>query len=361
MKLLSKTDPGFAEAWETFFRTERTSPFFSPRWIQYQIAYAGDQHVEDLSFVGVDKSGRPLVICPLFLEEREGARLLSYRGEYLHALRAPLVTTSLSAKKRESVRNEAFEEIDRVAERTGAAKVTFLIDPLCEDSRMEGYNYLLRYGFLDASMTTVLIGLEQGAEPLRSSLRSSYKSLINQANREFSIEVFDSESIDASIFDAYVQLHTKAAGRVTRPERTFEIQFEMIRGDEGSLVGVRQGEDWVGFVQFLHSPTAAYYASGAQDPECDANTLGPGMQWAAMTYYGDRRLPRMELDNQYFGPQFFEIPSGKDIGISFFKRGFAGELTPLFRGTKYYDRATMEREIVDNAHRLVGAYFEQAG
>lgn len=357
MKFLTRSDPGFDQAWLDLLESEVTSPFFSLRWIDYQIAYAAEQHLADLSFVGVDQSGRPVVMCPLFLEERDGLRFLSNREEYLQALRAPVVATWPSAKRRERIRSAAFGEVDRLAASTGAVKLTFLVDPLCADSRREGYNYLFKYGFLDASLTTVLINLQDGPERLHASLRGSYKSLINEANRDLSVELFDARSVNAGVFQAYVDLHAKAAGRRTRPERTFEMQYEMILADEASLVGVRQADKWLGFSQFLHTPATTYYASSAQDPDLASNNVGPAMLWAAIRWYSDRKVPWMELDSQYFGPQLFENPSRKGIQISFFKRGFGGVLKPRFRGTKYYDPNVMQAEIRDLSNRLVDAYF----
>jgi hypothetical protein len=361
LRIIRAADPGFEDAWDRLFESESISPFYSRRWLEYQVAYAADQHVEDLTFVGVDKSGLPVVICPLFLEQRDGRRLFSYRGEYIHALRAPVVTTNQPEKQRERVREAAFEEIDRVAREFGAVKLTMLADPLCLDTQQQGYNYLSRFGFQDASLTTVLLNLGEGLENLRSRMRASYKSLINKANAEFDIQVFDGRTTTPAIFNSYVQLHRKAAGRVTRPARTFAIQYEMILADEAILVGARQHGEWKGFVNFLHSRTATYYASGAQDPAADSAGIGPAMQWAAMKYYADRRLRWMELDNQYFGPQLFEIPSPKDIHISFYKRGFGGDLKPIFRGIKYYDREMMAQELTARTRELTVASFPSVG
>lgn len=359
VNVIRRSEHGFAEAWDQLFTAEAISPFYSRQWLEYQVAYAGDHHVEDLTFVGVDESNLSVVLCPLFLEQRHGRRLLSYRGEYLHALRAPIVTMTKSERQRERLRQAAFDEIDRLAREHCAVKLTMLADPLCGDTQQEGYNYLTRFGFLDASLTTVLLDLSGGLEKLRPRMRSSYKSLINKANTEFDIQVFDAKTMTPEIFDAYVQLHHKAAGRVTRPARTFEIQHQMIRADEATLVGAQQHGEWKGFVNFLHSRTATYYASGAQDPALDSVGVGPAMQWAAMKYYASRQVTWMELDNQYFGPQFFEIPTEKDIHISFYKRGFGGNLAPLFRGTRYYNREAMTQELADRSRELADAMFPQ--
>jgi len=81
------------------------------------------------------------------------------------------------------------------------------------------------------------------------------------------------------------------------------------------------------------------------------------MQWTGIEYYKSRGVRYLELDNQYFGAQLFECPSQKEISISFFKRGFGGTLTPLYRGVKYYDKSLMSLELETYMNNLTKNYF----
>ena len=359
MQFIYKYDLRFNSLWEKFLqRNTDISPFYSLVWMKYQAAYSDDRFKDDHSFVAINKLGSVLAICPLYLEQYGDEKRLSYRGEYLEALRAPLITGDISQKNRDMIRRALFGEIDRIAQQNGAVKCNFIVDPLCGDSHREGYNYLSRYGYLDASLTTILIDLRKDLTSLWKDLRASYKSLIKKSQRMYKIVVLDANSITKEKFLAYADIHHKAAGRITRPQRTFDVQYEMLLSNNACLIGVEIGGSWAGFAYFMHSEYSAYYGSGAEDPEIETKTpLGPVMQWTAIEYYAGKGCRYIELDNQYFGPQFFECPSTKDMTISFFKRGFGGSLKPLYRGVKYYDKRVMAAELDYLKNVVMERYF----
>lgn len=363
MKFVTNKDPKFKSLWKDFLHQNTDiSPFYSLAWMDYQAAYSEDRLKLDLSFVALDDAENIAAICPLYLEQYGDIRRLSYRGEYLQSLRAPLVSGYVFPKRRDKIRQELFEKIDQIALESGAAKCNMIIDPLCGDSQIEGYNYLGRYGYLDASLTTMLIDLRKSTSDLWKDLRASYKALINKSERIYKTSVMDASSVTRAQFDAYVEVHHKAAGRITRPQLTFDIQYEMLKNDQACLIGVEVDGAWAGFAYFLHTKHSAYYGSGAEDPTLVTDTpLGPVMQWAAIKYYADSGLKFIELDNQYFGPQLFECPSAKDMSISFFKRGFGGSMTPLYRGIKYYNKELMTAELNSLKDALVVSYFTESG
>ena len=58
---------------------------------------------------------------------------------------------------------------------------------------------------------------------------------------------------------------------------------------------------------------------------------------------------------QQFSQQIFDQPSEKDLNLSFFKRGFGGDIITLFRGIKYH-RADFMREEITNMLSLLFNY-----
>jgi hypothetical protein len=211
----------------------------------------------------------------------------------------------------------------------------------------------MRYGYLDASIATQIIDLRQDEKDLWADLRNRYKQYINKADRLYEIVVMDHTAPDFSVHENYRTLHHKAAGRVTRPIETFDLQFEMLQSDEAMLVGLRYEGAFDSFAYFIHSQRTAYYASESDDPDIRVPVpCGPLMQWTALQYYSARGFDYLELDNQQFGSQVFDHPSKKDITISFFKRGFGGKTFPLFRGIKYYDRDLLRQELRESLEAL---------
>jgi predicted N-acyltransferase len=218
-----------------------------------------------------------------------------------------------------------------------------MIDPLGGSCR---FNALTQYGYLDTSIATAIVDLEQDKAMLWSELRKSYKALINRALQNYQIVFVDVRNPDEQMFAAYVQLHCKAAGRTTRPPETFEIQMDKIRRDESSLIGVLDEDRFVAFSFFSHMNGGVYYGSMADDPDYDSEKpFEHCMLWKGIEYYKERGFKRLETGAQQFGLQVFDWPDQKNLNISFFKRGFGGAIVPVYRGIKFFRKDDLEKHV----------------
>lgn len=347
--------PEFEGLWKEFLsKNSHASVFYSLHWMAYQKYYSQDRFVKDLSFVITGPGQKPLAICPLYIEEYNGLRRFSYRGEFLETLRTPLICLDEHRKHRKKLEEKVYDLIDSLAIENGVKKANFIIDPLCSIYEEERFNYLTQYGYTDISISTQIMDLKKSEEDLWMELRQSSRSLIDRAKKTYKIVLFDYKNPVREVHDQYVQMHHKVAGRITRPAETFDEQFEMLKDDEAILIGVDHEGKFVGFIYLIHGKKSAYAASAAHDPDFVTKVPRDNIvYWNAMLYYKSRGLEYMELDNQQFGPQLFDYPSKKDIAISFFKRGFGGKTYPLFRGVKYYDEDLMEKELSEAAGKLI--------
>lgn len=354
-QVIFREDPSFEKRWDEFIsNNNHVSVFYSLRWMKYQQLYSEDRFVKDLSFILLSPTSLPIAICPLYLESYHGINRFSYRGEFLESLRTPLIANSVREFHGKAIEKEAFDLIAQLAKEYQVKKINFLIDPLCAIYQDENFNYLTRNGYLDVSISTQIIDLRKNRDLLWMELRKSYKALINKGERTYEVVIMDANNPDFNLHELYRNLHFKAAGRVTRPLATFNQQFEMLQNDEAMLLGIKYQGQFVSFSYFMHLNKTAYYSSEADDPEVTVPlTYGPLSQWKAMEYYKSRGWDYIELDNQQFGPQFFDSPSEKDLSISMFKRGFGGKTYPLFRGVKYLDKELMKSEILQIAHELM--------
>ena len=164
-------------------------------------------------------------------------------------------------------------------------------------------------------------------------------------------------NLSYDVHERYRKLHHKAAGRVTRSQATFDLQYKAIQDDHAMLIGLRDKEQYIAFSYFLHDKKAAYYGSSADDPEYNSPIpLEHCIIWKAIEYYKERGLKFLEIGAQQFGPQIFDHPSQKDLTISFFKRGFSVRILPFYRGVKYFDKEFMRRDLTDNIKKTLRAY-----
>ena len=169
----------------------------------------------------------------------------------------------------------------------------------------------------------------------------------------------DAGHYERALFDAYVELHEKAAGRKTRSLATFECQDAAIRRGEAFLIAALYRGRPVHLVYFNALNGYAYYSSSAHDPDFSLPhlTVTPAVIWFAVEHLRAAGYRYLETGWQPWGNVFFDPPDEKQRGIAFFKEGFGGRNVPLFRGVKYFDVAYMRRDLQTRVHRLI----EQVG
>ena len=345
--------PNFKTLWQNFVERNNVSWRFLPARMEYEKAYCHKTLIQDRSFV-IKKNDLPVAICPLFLEEQNNRYFFSSNLGYQVA---PLVSSRSTEKQRKKIERFCFEEIDKLAKRKRVVKCMSQIDPVAGGY---SYNVLTEYGYLDASLQTAVIDLGNKLEVLRSNLRKSYKSLINNGIDKFTIFVMDSGNHDYDVHEIYRKLHHKTSGRITRPIETFDMQFEDLKNDRAMLIALKDKDQFVAFSYFLHYRNCAYYGSAADDPDYESKIpLEHCIIWTAIDYYKKRGVNFLEIGAQQFGTQFFDHPSQKDLNICFFKRGFGGKIIPFYRGIKYYDTEVMKQDLECNMNRLLKVYCNE--
>ncbi|MEF2230114.1 MAG: GNAT family N-acetyltransferase [Pseudodesulfovibrio sp.] len=343
------TDASFDGLWRELVDGRGPSWRYEPSHLAYYRSSFGANLLGDVSFAVVGEEG-VVAVAPLFLIERGGVRTFSLNGDFLPA---PFVSSELGKNKYEKVQKAVYGEIDRLASEWGVQAARFRIDALC---RMDSYNVLQKYGYLDCSMSTAVVHLERPMEDLWADLRKSYKAIINKALRVYAIETVDGAAGESSLFADYCDLHFKAAGRSTRPENSYRQQRQAVANDKAALFVLKSEGRPVACAYFLHHGAGAFYGSLADDPDFTGPVAtGHALLWTAINYYRDRGFSALELGLQQYSPQLFYVPTEKEWNISLYKRGFGGVIEPMYQGIKYYDADLLHRELAESSARLCRA------
>ena len=168
------------------------------------------------------------------------------------------------------------------------------------------------------------VDLSKTEEELHQNLRKSYRSLLNEGERLWNIEVHDQVSIE--LFDKYRLLHKEVSGRVTRPLETWNLQQEAINNGADFLVTLRDStQKLIGGGLFGVSPHESCYAVGAYDRNLFDKPVSHIVQWTAI-----RHLKKIGRRWHYVGQRFYPgdavPPTDKELRIAYFKEGFATDM-----------------------------------
>jgi hypothetical protein len=354
---LQLDDEADCARWDRFCAESEDAWFWhTSDWLRYQRAYRPELASRDRSFF-LEDGAEVVAVCPL-LEETLGPGHVEL-GAGGSAAPAPVLASPLDAARRRDASRAVGEAVDAIADAVGAARVTFRDSPLSPGfaRRAPLGNPLLDLGYLDVSLRTQVIDLEPPEAELWAGLRKGHRSDVRRAERTLEIEVLDTRTIRDEAFDAYRRLHAKAAGRVTRPAVTFDLMHAWIRRGDALLVTARQQGALLSVALLIVYKAAAYYASGANDPEAEGPGIAHLVQWRALQELKGRGVRRYEIGWQQQVPVLHDVASAKQRSISHFKHGFGGATWPLFAGEKYYS-ASFHREVATQRSAAFAAELE---
>ena len=179
--------------------------------------------------------------------------------------------------------------------------------------------FLLRQGYRASPYFTQIIDIRD-MEVVRRNLRKSYKSLVNKT-----------KGVNTTVFDSYQRIHNEVCGAKVRPEKTWDIQEEMVRTGKAFVVTGPGAA-----VLIYHNSHIAYYAGGRSLPGVDSHAV---LLYAIETAH-QLRCKYFEMGEQVFGSGWISLGPGKFgdvefseanvsnsklVNISKFKAGFGGE------------------------------------
>ena len=166
------------------------------------------------------------------------------------------------------------------------------------------FSYLSEYLFFkyNCQISTnfkKIINLEDDVSILKSNIRKSYKSLINNGLRELKIELFNSENIKKRLIDDFKLLHINEAKRQTRNDATWDSQYEAIKKNDAFMIAGFRDNEMISAGYFLLSKTDCYYGSSASRRDLFDKPLFHSLMWSSILFAKDIGIKSFDLGNVY--------------------------------------------------------------
>jgi FemAB family protein len=316
------------EAWEQAWDALKyQSASYALSMTEYQQAYlrGAGSAIEDASLVLLN-GGASIGIWPLTLGGASEPRLTGADAVILAP--AFIANTSPGVVKRAASRALAF---------TRSLNRHLGVDAcLCEqetwpasigDGASEWHQQLLAAGATVTVKHDLYVDLGPSMHGIRANFRKSYKPLINAGLREWTVFVMDKSGLAESIWAEFKQLHREVAGRTTRVDETWAMQFDMIETDQAFFVGLRDRASGrlVGGGFFQYTRDEGLYSVGAYDRSLFHKPLGHVVQQRAIEWMKSRGLRWYRVGRRSYS-QDAPSPTEKEIGIATFKQGFASHM-----------------------------------
>jgi len=233
MYLIKKNDDSdFELKWNQLCKdADYLYPFYYKMNLAYFEAYARDSTFTDCSFVIEGRKTPLLGIRMAVRRYQDGSNELSCFGLPILYLESQKGDEGMYKNARKILKSE----LKRVLNKYDIIKVIYR-DLLYANKVSFVSQYLLDIGAVASHYFTRAIDLSPPESKLHQEIRKSYKSLINWGKGNLLIHYEDADSVQEESIERFRQLHIQAAGRETRSQETWSLQYEMVRHGEAFLV-----------------------------------------------------------------------------------------------------------------------------
>jgi len=297
-------------------------------WMNFQLAnHSGNGKGDsiDLSIV-IYSDNSPVSIWPLSVKNDLSVISLSSHGDFVLP---PLFVNNCPLKTKKRITKQCIGFLEDL-------KKLFNIDHVLIGSNLDDNGALSTWhiGWVEKGLSFnvkyyLYVDLSLELSEIKYFFRKSYKSLISEGEREWSIYTHDN-SIEHHLWEEFRALHFEVAGRVTRSKDSWDSQLLAIRQQEAFLITLRDKEDkLVGGGYFQLSSDEGIYAVGVYKRELFEKPLGHVVQMKAIEELKRRGCKWYEIGQRFY-PSDSPTPSKKELSISHFKEGFSTHVKPKF-------------------------------
>jgi hypothetical protein len=285
---------------------------FSPLGAAYYEAGVSEGF-EDDSFV-LEQAGALVLVC---CNVRPGTTLARF-GIPIEVI----VGGTAGPTQRRKLLREAFGEIHRIARERGATSASFRTSDNNDPDGMVCATMLGARARPHLEFR-VNVDLSIGEEALAADMRKGHRQQVRWGDKNLEIEVVGQDRLTTDLTDTLRQMHAEVAGRVTRPQASWDATHALVAADEGYYILARLGGELVGATIILEAADAAVYATGIYRREHFDKPLAHACVWRGMQ------------ESMRRGRRFFEIgivpyegenASEKEFAIGFFKHGFSSRI-----------------------------------
>lgn len=308
---------------------------------------------ENLSFVCLDEKKSAVAICPVGITYNQagGFNEISFGGN-------PCAVPAL-AEKRTRARRKKLEDIFKIiydlACRHEVKKIKMISQPLTLSLAKNGFkncgNFeFLRYNFYFSVNNSAVMNLGLSEEVLVGNISKYQRRHIQRGKKKgIEIKVFNNQVSPEGLenyFKQFQKAHFVSAGRLTRPQETWDSMLDGAKNGDASLfVAFFKGSP----VSYLYCGEFGQMAFGWSQVNLSEHEkeLSPRhiLEWEAMLDYKRRGFKYYEIGELFYGPQPFCTPTEKEKSISVLKERYGGDLALKINWIAYLDEQLMAAEL----------------
>ena len=233
-----------------------------------------------------------------------------------------LIDENLGARSFKKVLKHLLEQLYLIGRENGATTCVIDDSPLRSRTSRLG-RFLYSSDAVQRLDLRAVVYLQAPLEEIIANVRKGHRYGINWGKRNVTLSYVNADNPDYSMFGAYQNFHKRIAGRITRPQASWDVMFETVASGSGELsLGHDNTGNLISATLVIDGNGVSQYASAVYDRTRFDRPIGHWPVFDAILRAKKRGMSCFDLG---------DIPaagtaSDKELSVAKFKRGFVNSL-----------------------------------
>ena len=254
---------------------------------------------------------------------------------------SPVFSPKIKPSLRKKTYNYLFEGIKKKF-KLKRLQINFQVSPVYFENNKVKICSKNQFEFLSYSKSfivhnTLILNLSEKEDQLFSNMSKYHRKNINRTSKikNLKFNILNYKKTKSKVkekFNEFQKFHKISAGRVTRPQKTWEIMLKKIYDNEADLFYLSLDNKNISYLYCSRLFDFAWGWSQVNLKEYENISPRHSLEWNAMKYYKNNKFHFYEIGERFYPQDKFK-PTAKEISISEFKEKYGSDKYPkaLFR------------------------------
>jgi len=152
--------------------------------------------------------------------------------------------------------------------------------------------------------------------------RRRYRPFINKGKSFMQLNVMNGNNLNRESFSEFQEFHYKVAGRVTRPQASWDTMYEYIKAGKAELYQGYLDDQLIASTYCFFNTQTSLYGTGVYDREMFDKKISHWPMYFAMLRAKELNIEKFRLGETY--P--IDTSDKKTLDLGFFKKGFTSRV-----------------------------------
>ena len=311
--------------WKSILDKKKYFPIeYENFYLDYNIEYEKKNFeiYKDLSFM-IFNNSTPICLVPLIFKKKKSLSYFTSTGDDVIN---PLFIDGLSNKRIQKLNKIIIKNIVDFKKNLNLKMLSFkvsykneILDSFSKELIKMKNNKKISY--------ECILNLNKGLESIFLTFDQNTRNLIRRSSEIWSNNFFDKDSQNLEkAWLKFKKMHYKISGRKTRSDKSWRLQYEAIKNNNGLLILINDLQNnLIGGGFFFIGEHDAFYSVGVFNRSLFNKPVGYNMQYEAIKYF-IKKNKKIYRVGKLFSINDIPKPSQKQINISNFSKKFSSEV-----------------------------------